>query len=176
MLVFVLGFGSSVVLLAFINPYSHSPCPIFSKVCIFRLSWQWFWLQVAVSIIEGYIILGGTEFLNMHTSSVAKLLDIIVGNVNDRGLISTLPVIELLIQVPDIQILQRMICLSCNSLVPFELEKRPIKISKASMRETSFVPLSALVTVVLLHHHYGSFLVLFHFHHGLFPRGDELVP
>ncbi|OUZ99130.1 Importin-beta [Macleaya cordata] len=55
-------------------------------------------LQVAVSIIEGYIILGGTEFLNMHASTVAKLLDAIVGNVNDRGLLSTLPVIEILIQ------------------------------------------------------------------------------
>ncbi|XP_026414929.1 importin-11-like [Papaver somniferum] len=55
-------------------------------------------LQVAVNIIEGYIILGGTEFLSMHASTVAKLLDAVVGNVNDRGLISTLPVIEILIQ------------------------------------------------------------------------------
>nr|DAD26262.1 TPA_asm: hypothetical protein HUJ06_027730 [Nelumbo nucifera] len=55
-------------------------------------------LQAAVNIIEGYIILGGTEFLNMHASSVAKLLDLIVGNVNDRGLLSMLPVIEILIQ------------------------------------------------------------------------------
>ncbi|MCL7037381.1 hypothetical protein MKW94_000954 [Papaver nudicaule] len=55
-------------------------------------------LQDAVNIIEGYIILGGTEFLSMHASTVAKLLDAVVGNVNDRGLISTLPVIEILIQ------------------------------------------------------------------------------
>lgn len=39
----------------------------------------------------------------MHASSVAKLLDLIVGNVNDRGLLSTLPAIDILIQV--IQIL-----------------------------------------------------------------------
>ncbi|PIA28651.1 hypothetical protein AQUCO_06800076v1 [Aquilegia coerulea] len=55
-------------------------------------------LQLAVNIMEGYIILGGTEFLNLHASSVAKLLDTIVANVNDRGLKSTLPVIEILIQ------------------------------------------------------------------------------
>lgn len=56
-------------------------------------------MQVSVNIIESYIILGGTEFLNMHASSVAKLLDLIVGNVNDKGLLSTLPVIDILIQV-----------------------------------------------------------------------------
>lgn len=56
-------------------------------------------MQVAVEIIEGYIILGGTEFLNQHASSVAKLLDMIVGNVNDRGLLSVLPVIDILVQV-----------------------------------------------------------------------------
>ncbi|KAK9168093.1 hypothetical protein Syun_000233 [Stephania yunnanensis] len=55
-------------------------------------------LEVAVRIIESYIILGGTDFLNMHASGLAKLLDAIVGNVNDRGLKSTLPVIEILLQ------------------------------------------------------------------------------
>uniref|UniRef100_A0A6N2K730 Importin-7/11-like TPR repeats domain-containing protein n=1 Tax=Salix viminalis TaxID=40686 RepID=A0A6N2K730_SALVM len=55
-------------------------------------------LQVAVNIMEDYIILGGTEFLRMHASSVAKVLDLIVGNVNDRGLLSTLPVIDILVQ------------------------------------------------------------------------------
>lgn len=39
------------------------------------------------------------EFLSRHASDVAKLLDLIVGNVNDRGLLTTLPVIETLIQV-----------------------------------------------------------------------------
>lgn len=57
-------------------------------------------LQVAVTIIEDYIILGGSEFLSMHASSVANILDLVVGNVNDRGLLSTLPVIDILIQVP----------------------------------------------------------------------------
>lgn len=56
-------------------------------------------MQVAVNIIEDYIILGGTEFLSMHASSVAKILDLIVGNVNDKGLLSTLPVIDILVQV-----------------------------------------------------------------------------
>ncbi|KAH9736651.1 Importin N-terminal domain-containing protein [Citrus sinensis] len=55
-------------------------------------------LQVAINIIEGYIILGGTDFLNMHASCVAKLLDLVVGNVNDKGLLIILPVIDMLIQ------------------------------------------------------------------------------
>lgn len=56
-------------------------------------------MQVAVGIMEDYIILGGVEFLSRHASSVAKILDLIVGNVNDRGLLSTFPVIDILIQV-----------------------------------------------------------------------------
>ncbi|XP_076958447.1 uncharacterized protein LOC143634179 isoform X1 [Bidens hawaiensis] len=55
-------------------------------------------LKVAASIIEGYIILGGTEFLSLHASNVAKVFDVVVGNVNDRGLLSILPVIDVLIQ------------------------------------------------------------------------------
>ncbi|XP_050372009.1 uncharacterized protein LOC126789957 isoform X2 [Argentina anserina] len=55
-------------------------------------------LEVAITIIEDYIILGGSEFLSMHVSTVAKILDLVVGNVNDRGLLSTLPVIDILIQ------------------------------------------------------------------------------
>lgn len=58
-------------------------------------------MQVAVNIMEDYIILGGTEFLRMHASRVAKVLDLIVGNVNDRGLLSTLPIIDILVQVPN---------------------------------------------------------------------------
>lgn len=56
-------------------------------------------MQVAVGIMEDYIILGGVEFLSVHASRVAKICDLIVGNVNDRGLLSTLPVIDILIQV-----------------------------------------------------------------------------
>ncbi|KAH7677914.1 Importin-beta N-terminal domain-containing protein [Dioscorea alata] len=55
-------------------------------------------LEVAVSIIEGYIIFGGPEFLNRHASSLVKLLDGIVGNVNDKGLLSLFSVIDILIQ------------------------------------------------------------------------------
>ncbi|OWM81698.1 hypothetical protein CDL15_Pgr007736 [Punica granatum] len=55
-------------------------------------------LQVAANIIEGYIILGGSEFLSMHASTISKLLNLVVGNVNDRGLLSILPVIDILIQ------------------------------------------------------------------------------
>lgn len=55
--------------------------------------------QVSVTIIEDYIILGGADFLQMHASSVARILDLIVGNVNDKGILSTLPVIDTLVQV-----------------------------------------------------------------------------
>lgn len=52
-----------------------------------------------MDIIEDYIIFGGAEFLNCHSSSVAKLLDGIVGNVNDKGLLSIIPILDILIQV-----------------------------------------------------------------------------
>ncbi|KAJ7950007.1 importin-11 [Quillaja saponaria] len=55
-------------------------------------------LQVAVNIIEDYIILGGSEFLSVHASNIAKILDLVVGNVNERGLLSVLPVIDILVQ------------------------------------------------------------------------------
>lgn len=68
--------------------------------CILQyLNGTQFEVQVAANISEGYIILGGSDFLSLHASSVAKLLDLVVGNVNDRGLLSILPVIEILIQV-----------------------------------------------------------------------------
>ncbi|RYR61860.1 hypothetical protein Ahy_A04g019098 isoform C [Arachis hypogaea] len=55
-------------------------------------------LEVAVNIIEDYIILGGNDFLSMHAANIAKILDLVVGNVNDKGLLSVLPVIDILIQ------------------------------------------------------------------------------
>ncbi|KAL3531674.1 hypothetical protein ACH5RR_005195 [Cinchona calisaya] len=55
-------------------------------------------LKVASNIIEGYIILGGNDFLAMYASNIAKLLDMVVGNVNNRGLLSILPVVDILIQ------------------------------------------------------------------------------
>lgn len=56
---------------------------------------------MAASIVEGYIILGGLEFLNMHAPTLAKLLDLVVSNVNDKGLLSVLPLVDVLIQVAD---------------------------------------------------------------------------
>ncbi|XP_051113864.1 uncharacterized protein LOC127239659 [Andrographis paniculata] len=55
-------------------------------------------LDVAASIIEGYILLGGLEFLNMHASTFARVLDLVVGNVNNRGLRSILPIVDVLVQ------------------------------------------------------------------------------
>lgn len=54
---------------------------------------------MATSIIEDYIIFGGIEFLNRHVSSLGKIFDGIVGNVNEKGMLSTLPAIDLLVQV-----------------------------------------------------------------------------
>ncbi|OMO84989.1 hypothetical protein CCACVL1_10480 [Corchorus capsularis] len=73
-------------------------------------------LQVAVNITESYIILGGREFLSMHASSVAKLLDFVVGNVNDRGLLATLPVIDILIQCFPMEV-PPLICSTLQKLV-----------------------------------------------------------
>jgi len=54
-----------------------------------------------VNIIEDYIILGGNDFLSMHATNIAKILDLVIGNVNDKGLLSVLPVVDILIQVCD---------------------------------------------------------------------------
>ncbi|KAJ6822914.1 importin-11 isoform X1 [Iris pallida] len=55
-------------------------------------------LKVAIDIIESYIIFGGADFLHRHASSLAKVLDGIFGYVNDKGILSTLPVIDILVQ------------------------------------------------------------------------------
>ncbi|EPS61054.1 hypothetical protein M569_13746, partial [Genlisea aurea] len=55
-------------------------------------------LKVAASIIEGYIILGGMEFLKLHGLTLSKVLDLIIFNVNDRGLLAILPVVDILVQ------------------------------------------------------------------------------
>ncbi|KAL1549120.1 importin-11-like isoform X1 [Salvia divinorum] len=56
------------------------------------------YLKVAASIIEGYIVLGGLEFLNMHAQTLSKLLDLVIGNVNDKGLLTILPLVDILVQ------------------------------------------------------------------------------
>jgi hypothetical protein len=56
-------------------------------------------LQAAMSIIESYILLGGADFLRLHASGMVKIFEIVVGNVKERGMLCTLPVIDSLIQV-----------------------------------------------------------------------------
>nr|GMC81797.1 importin-11 isoform X1 [Ipomoea batatas] len=73
-------------------------------------------LKVAANIIEDYIILGGREFLSMHTSSVTKFLDLVVGNVNDRGLLSILPVVDILVQCFPVEVPQ-LISISLQKLI-----------------------------------------------------------
>lgn len=104
-------------------------------------------LQVIINIIEDYIIFGGTEFLNRHASSLAKVLDGIVGNVNDKGLLSTLPIIDILVQcfpteAPQLisGILQKLIliCLSGDD------DHNP---SKTAVRTTSGAILARLLVM-----------------------------
>ncbi|KAL2965953.1 hypothetical protein AAZX31_16G089800 [Glycine max] len=64
-------------------------------------------LQVAMNIIEDYIILGGNDFLSMHATNIAKILDLVIGNVNDKGILSVLPVIDILIQVDNVSSIQK---------------------------------------------------------------------
>lgn len=52
-----------------------------------------------MNIIESYILLGGAEFLRHHAVDVVKILDSVVGNVNEKGMMCTLPVVDTLIQV-----------------------------------------------------------------------------
>ncbi|KAL8517224.1 hypothetical protein ACS0TY_015448 [Phlomoides rotata] len=63
-------------------------------------------LKVTASIIEGYIVLGGLEFLNMHAQTLAKILDLVVGNVNDKGLLSILPLVDVLVQCFPVEVPQ----------------------------------------------------------------------
>lgn len=56
-------------------------------------------LQVAMKIIESYILLGKADFLRLHAAGVVKIFDIVIGNVKERGMLCTLPVMDLLIQV-----------------------------------------------------------------------------
>ncbi|XP_024037538.1 importin-11 isoform X3 [Citrus clementina] len=99
-----------------------------------------FFQKVAINIIEGYIILGGTDFLNMHASCVAKLLDLVVGNVNDKGLLIILPVIDMLIQCFPIQVppliscsLQKLIVICLSGGDDHEPSKTAVKASSAAI-------------------------------------------
>ncbi|KAL6520752.1 hypothetical protein OROHE_016933 [Orobanche hederae] len=56
-------------------------------------------LELAASIIEGYIVLGEFEFFNMHAPTLARVLDLVVGNVNNKGLLSILPLVDVIVQV-----------------------------------------------------------------------------
>ncbi|KAL8039104.1 hypothetical protein ABFX02_10G013200 [Erythranthe guttata] len=96
-------------------------------------------LKVAASIIEGYIVLGGLEFLNMRASTLAKVLDLVIGNVNDRGLLSILPLVDVLVQcfpteVPQLisTVIQKLIviCLSGDDHDP---SKTAVKTTSAAI-------------------------------------------
>jgi hypothetical protein len=56
-------------------------------------------LQVTIKIIEDYTIFSGQEFFKNHGASLVNIVDTIVGNVNGKGLLTALPIVDLLIQV-----------------------------------------------------------------------------
>ncbi|BBG92301.1 ARM repeat superfamily protein [Prunus dulcis] len=97
-------------------------------------------MLIAVSITEDYIILGGSEFLSIHASSVAQILDLVVGNVNDRGLLSTLPVIDILIQCFPLEVpqlisstLQKLIVICLGGGDDQDPSKTAVKASSAAI-------------------------------------------
>ncbi|KAK3006384.1 hypothetical protein RJ639_016598 [Escallonia herrerae] len=98
------------------------------------------YLKVAANITESYIILGGTEFLSMHASSVAKLFDLVVGNVNDRGLLSILPLVDVSVQcfpmeVPQLisSTLQKLIVICLTGGDDYDPSKTAVKASSAAI-------------------------------------------
>ncbi|KAH7441944.1 hypothetical protein KP509_03G063300 [Ceratopteris richardii] len=55
-------------------------------------------LEIAMKIIESYVLLAGLGFLQLHSVGVAHILDTVIGNVNEKGMMCSLPVVEMLIQ------------------------------------------------------------------------------
>ncbi|GAU35098.1 hypothetical protein TSUD_162030 [Trifolium subterraneum] len=97
-------------------------------------------LQVAVNIIEDYIILGGNDFLSMHATNIAKILDLVVGNVNDKGLLSVLPVVDILIQCFPMEVpplisntLQKLIVICLSGGDDRDPSKTSVKASSAAI-------------------------------------------
>ncbi|XP_074350982.1 uncharacterized protein LOC141690197 isoform X2 [Apium graveolens] len=90
---------------------SHSPSMVPQLLGLFPhlveiLNRSFDHMKVAANIIEGYILLGGNDFINMHASTISKLLDFVVDNINDKGLLSVIPVVDLLIQCFPVEIPQ----------------------------------------------------------------------
>ncbi|KAG9142525.1 hypothetical protein Leryth_011626 [Lithospermum erythrorhizon] len=103
-------------------------------------------LKVAANIIEAYIILGGTEFLSLHASSVVKLLDYVVGNVNDKGLRLIFPIIDILVQcfpseVPPLigTVLQKLIVICLAGGEDHDPSKTAVKASAAAILARTLV-------------------------------------
>ncbi|CAN6439546.1 unnamed protein product [Victoria cruziana] len=78
-------------------------------------------LQVAMNITESYILLGGLDFLNIHSQSLVRLLHGTVNSVNDKGMPPVLQAIETLIKCfpkdapPLVSIVLQNLVLACLS-------------------------------------------------------------
>jgi hypothetical protein len=56
-------------------------------------------LEIMIKIIEHYIVFAGSDLLQSHATSLESIVDTIVGNADDKGLLTTLPIIDLLVLV-----------------------------------------------------------------------------
>ena len=56
-------------------------------------------LQVAVTIMEGYVLFGGRDFLQQHGASLAAMIDSMAGNIKEKGMTPVLNLIDTLIVV-----------------------------------------------------------------------------
>uniref|UniRef100_A0A0E0KCF2 Importin N-terminal domain-containing protein n=1 Tax=Oryza punctata TaxID=4537 RepID=A0A0E0KCF2_ORYPU len=54
-------------------------------------------LEIMIKIVEHYIVFVGSDLLQSHATSLESILDTIVGNADDKGLLTTLPIIDLLV-------------------------------------------------------------------------------
>lgn len=55
-------------------------------------------LQITMKIIESYVLLAGAAFLQLHSTSVVHILNNVIGNVKEKGMMCTLAIVEMLIQ------------------------------------------------------------------------------
>lgn len=103
-------------------------------------------LKVASGIIEGYIILGERSFLGMHAPVLAKLLDLAISNVSEKGLRSILPVIDILIQCFPVEApplintsLQKLIMVCLTGSDDYDPSKTAVKAASAAILARTLV-------------------------------------
>jgi len=49
--------------------------------------------------MEGYVLLGGAEFLQRYIAQMVHMLSLLVGNVKEKGMMPVMGLVDLLVQV-----------------------------------------------------------------------------